>query len=285
LSKVRVAREAGFCFGVERAVEMAKEVARGAEGRVYSYGELVHNRRVVEELRALGVEPLEVVTEGAPRGGDVLVVRAHGAPPEVFEEMRRRGVRVVDTTCPIVKEAREKAAKLREEGYEVLIVGDEGHPEVRGIVGWLHGEAIVVRGAKELEGMALPPKVGVVAQTTESLEELASVASVALRKVRELRVMNTICGEVIRRQRETEELAKVCDVVVVVGGRNSANTRRLAEIALRFCPKVFHLEEPCELECLDIPEGARVGVSAGTSTPKELVEEVVGKLRRILGEE
>lgn len=283
-AEVKVASEVGFCFGVRRAIEMAKEAAGRAKGKVYSYGELVHNRRVVEELRVLGIEPLEGITAEAPREGDVLVVRAHGAPPEVFEEMGRRRVDVVDTTCPIVKEARERAAGLKREGYEVLILGDEEHPEVRGIVGWLDGEAMVVRGAREVEGIRLPPKVGMVAQTTESLEELASVASAILRRVRELKVVNTICGEVIRRQREAEELARSCEAVIVVGGRNSANTKRLAEIARRFCPKVYHIEEPDELDELDIPKGARVGISAGTSTPRESVDEVIRKLREILGE-
>lgn len=281
-----MAREVGFCFGVERAIRMAKEAVKGARGKVYSYGQLVHNRRVVEELRALGIEPLERITAEVPERGDTLVIRAHGAPPEVYDEVEGRGVSVVDTTCPIVEKARRNAARLKEEGYEVVVVGDEEHPEVKGVLGCLEGGAFVVRRKEEVEWLSLPEggengRVGVVAQTTESLEELASVVLALLPKVRELKVVNTICDAVIRRQRETEELAKTCDIVVVVGGRNSANTRRLVEIAQRFCPRVLHIEEHFELKGIDLPEEAVVGVSAGTSTPREQVEEVVRRLRRI----
>ncbi|HIE08968.1 MAG TPA: 4-hydroxy-3-methylbut-2-enyl diphosphate reductase, partial [Armatimonadetes bacterium] len=269
--------------GVERAVRMAKEAAERAKGKVYSYGQLVHNRLVVEHLRGLGIEPLEEISPDVPRRGDVLIIRAHGAPPEVFREMAGRGVEVVDTTCPIVKEARGKAMALMGEGYEVIIVGDGGHPEVKGIVGCLEGRAKVVRGASEAKRMDLPPKVGVVAQTTESLDELAEVVSAVLPRVRELKVVNTICGAVIRRQQEVEKLAKECEVVVVVGGKNSANTRRLAGIASKFCPNVIHIEEPSELDKVRIPREVRcVGVSGGTSTPRESVDEVVWKLQRIL---
>ncbi len=273
----------GFCFGVKRAVEMATEAARRSNNKVYSLGHLIHNPQEVERLRGLGIEPLQIGAQ-IPCEGDTLIVRAHGAPPEVLKEMRRRGVKIVDTTCPIVEEARRKATILRQEGYQVIIVGDKDHPEVKGILGCVEGDAVVVKGPEEVEGLKLKERVGLLAQTTESVDQLSAVASALLPRVRELKVFNTICRAVMRRQKQVEELAKTCDLVVVVGGKGSANTRRLAEIARRHCNRVYHIETPEEVDQIEFPKDAKVGVSAGTSTPKWVVDQVVERLRQKLGE-
>jgi len=263
--RVEVARHAGICYGVERALKLADEAA--ATGRtVHTLGPLIHNPQAVEALRARGVGVAACV-EDADDG--ILVIRSHGVDPAIVERATERGVDVVDATCPFVSSAQQAAAQLKADGYSVLIVGEADHPEVEGIVAHTGGEAIVVEEVSDIPKRLGSRKVGIVVQTTQSLERLNQVVAAVLPRVSELKVHNTICSATGKRQRSAEELARSVDVMVVVGGHNSGNTTRLAEICRAVNPRVHHVETASELDPAWFEGAEVVGVTAGASTPDE----------------
>ncbi|MGE5485256.1 MAG: bifunctional 4-hydroxy-3-methylbut-2-enyl diphosphate reductase/30S ribosomal protein S1 [Ignavibacteriales bacterium] len=276
--QVRLADGMGFCYGVRRAIEMAEEAARVSGGAAYCLGPLIHNPQEIARLREQGVIP---VADVPAAGGGVLVLRAHGVPREVTERAVARGLKVVDATCPHVRASQEAARRLREDGYRVIIVGDPDHPEVRATSSYAGSECVVVDSVEAARAVGPVPKAGVVAQTTVRQDLLDSVTGVLEKACGELRVIRTVCEATSRSQKATRKLARDCDVMLVVGGRDSANTRRLAEIAI---------EEGCETHLIEtavdlVPEWFRgkgsVGIAAGTSTPDWIIKEVVGKVEDI----
>ncbi len=270
--RVSVARPTGFCFGVQRAIDLAR-AGKAKFGRVSTLGELVHNPLVLEELEAQGIKAVSRV--GQARGG-ALVIRAHGCPPATVEECRRRGIRTIDATCPYVRKVQNTARRLREGGYAVVVVGERNHPEVRSILGHC-----APAGRVYTPGMRLrSSKVGVVAQTTMSREGLRqAVANLSRLRYTELRVFDTICREVTARQKAAARIAATTDIVIVVGGRNSANTSRLAEIVRDAGRQVVFVERAEELEPAALGRRRRVGVIAGSSTPSSVVEKIVAIVR------
>jgi 4-hydroxy-3-methylbut-2-enyl diphosphate reductase len=272
--KVEVARHAGVCYGVERALKLADEAA--ATGRpVHTLGPLIHNPQAVEALRARGVEVadrFDHVDEG------ILVIRTHGVDSAIIAAAGESGLDVVDATCPFVSSAQQAAAQLKADGYSVVIVGEADHPEVEGIVAHAGGNAIVVEEVSDIPERLPSRKVGIVVQTTQSLERLNQVVAALLPRVSELKVHNTICSATGQRQSAAEDLARGVDVMVVVGGLNSGNTTRLADICETVNPRVHHVETADELR----PEwfsGARsVGVTAGASTPDAQMAGVVAAI-------
>jgi 4-hydroxy-3-methylbut-2-enyl diphosphate reductase len=261
--KVLVARHAGICYGVERALKLADEAA--ATGReVHTLGPLIHNPQAVEALRSRGVVVAGCL-EDAEDG--ILVIRSHGVDPAIIEAAGEKGLDVVDATCPFVSSAQQAAAQLRADGYTVVIVGEADHPEVEGIVAHAGGEAIVVEEVGDIPDRLPSRKVGIVVQTTQSLERLNQVVAALMPRVSEIKVVNTICSATGQRQRAAEELARSVDVMVVVGGLNSGNTTRLAEICRRVNDRVHHVETAGELRPEWFAGADTVGVTAGASTP------------------
>ncbi|MCR4398159.1 MAG: bifunctional 4-hydroxy-3-methylbut-2-enyl diphosphate reductase/30S ribosomal protein S1 [Firmicutes bacterium] len=272
--RVEVADDIGFCYGVRRAVEMAEEAAASGE-RTYCLGQLIHNPQEVERLRAKGVIPVEDLTGAAP---GVLVLRAHGTLKGAVEEAARSGMRVLDATCPHVKAAQEAAARLYSEGYRVVIVGDPDHPEVRATNSYAGGECVVIEGPEGARSLGPVARVGIVAQTTVRRDLFESVAEIIASVAGETKVVRTICDATMRRQEAVRRLAERCDLVLVVGGRNSANTRRLAEIAREGRRDAYLIETAAELEPDWFRGKGSVGIAGGTSTPDWIIKEVVGKV-------
>ncbi len=269
--EIRVADNAGFCYGVMRAIKMADAALRKA-GRLYSLGPIIHNPQVVSEYEKKG---LKVVDDIGDVDGPVLI-RSHGVSPDTYRRIPR-GVECIDATCPFVKEAQDYARKLHEEGYFVVIVGDKDHPEVRAHVAYAGYEALVINSPREAERVG-EERVGVISQTTQSVESFVDVISELVKKCKELRVFNTICDATERRQASARELAKVSDVMIIIGGRNSANTRRLFEICREYCPRSYHIETSEEVEREWFAGTDSVGITAGASTPSRLIDEVVEKI-------
>ena len=280
MAEVIVAREAGACFGVERALEMVRKTAEASEGAVYTLGPLIHNPIVVDELAKMGVTAVDGPEVDA---GSTLVLRTHGVPPQVEESAQKAGAHVIDATCPFVKRAHRAAQRLESEGYQLLVLGEAGHPEVEGIVGHAPS-ATVVGSAQELEGMDLRRKVGVVVQTTQSKENLRALVSQLVGKVEELRVLDTICEATAGHQGACAELAQTADVMIVVGGKNSANTTRLAEIARGLCERTYHIQTPQELQTRWFEGASRIGISAGASTPASHIQAVKAAIKEMVGE-
>jgi 4-hydroxy-3-methylbut-2-en-1-yl diphosphate reductase len=275
--RVEVARHAGVCYGVERALKLASEAAnRGVT--VHTLGPLIHNPQAVAQLREQGVE-VAVRLDEATQG--ILVIRSHGVDPAIIAEAHERGLDVVDATCPFVSAAHTCARELAEGGYSVVIVGEAEHPEVEGIMAHAGGTAIVVEDAADLPKRLPSRKIGVVVQTTQSMARLTDIVQALLPRVSELRVCNTICSATAKRQLAAEELARIVDVMVVVGGKNSGNTTRLAEICLAANPRTHHVETAEELDPAWFEGAGSVGVTAGASTPDAQVKGVVEAIRAI----
>lgn len=270
--KVTVAPGSGFCFGVKRALKIAFDAARMQDGPVATLGPIIHNPQVVAKLEEEGLSVVDSLDEIQ---GGTLVVRSHGLPGSVLREAAERGMAIVDATCPFVKQTQDAAARLEREGYAIVIVGEEDHPEVLSVTGNLHDPVTVVAGSDDLDRIGPTDKVGVVCQTTQPLDHLKAVVGTLLPKARELRVFNTICEATFERQENALELAADVDLMLVVGGRNSANTRRLWELCREADRVAYHIETADELEPEWFEGKKEVGIVGGASTPHWIVDEIV----------
>ncbi len=288
--QVKLAREMGFCFGVRRTLKQFDEMGEDPNG-VYTLGTLVHNPQVVEDLRRRGVH---VIGDLAAASGGTVTITAHGASPKSYEEAERRGLRLVDTTCPLVTKVQKIARDLYEAGHQVVVFGDANHQEVRGIVGWTEETALVSLDAKDLlprliektrSKKRVPKRISVVSQTTQPAYRfkkfIAELVTLLPDDFRELQVHNTICDPTLDRQSAVIDLAQEVDVMIVVGGHESANTRHLAELCVEEGVDTHHIEWPEELRP-EWFEGHQVaGVTAGASTPDEVIDEVVRRIEAI----
>ncbi|RUM90219.1 MAG: 4-hydroxy-3-methylbut-2-enyl diphosphate reductase [Thermovibrio sp.] len=273
--KIKVAKSAGFCWGVKRAVNMAVESIKKAEGRALCLGELIHNKKEIERLKNLGMVFIEDMND--LKEGDTVVIRSHGVSPKVLEFLKRKGAEIVDATCPFVKDVHEKAMRLEKEGYPVLILGNARHPEVIGIAGHVKNP-MIINSLDELKKLPPMKRLGVVCQTTLNLSFFKEAVSILSLKVKDLKVYNTICSATSVRQKETLELAKEVDVMFVIGGKNSSNTTKLYQIAKEVNPKTYHIESKDEIEPDWLENSETVGITAGASTPQWVIEEVVNYL-------
>ena len=279
MPQIRIAEHAGACYGVERALRMVGECPARAS-QVHTLGPLIHNPGVVERLAERGITAVETV-EGLEPGGTV-VIRSHGVVPQVVERALELGLEVVDATCPHVKKAHDAAAELASQGYGVVVVGEAGHPEVEGILARAGEHAVVVGSVEDAHTAHLHGKrVGVVVQTTQSQELLAGVVAALLPRTRDLRVMNTICAATALRQKAAAELAESVDAMVVVGGKNSGNTRRLYEVCSARCANTHHIEACDELEATWFDSTGSIGITAGASTPSDQIEAVVSRIAEL----
>ncbi|MEW5825597.1 MAG: 4-hydroxy-3-methylbut-2-enyl diphosphate reductase [Candidatus Bipolaricaulota bacterium] len=281
MSEITKAKVLGFCGGVRRAVQMI-EGELAARGPLHTLGAIVHNAHVVAELAAKGARMARSLDD-VPAGGTAAIT-AHGAGEEVVEEILRRGLRLVDTTCPIVRRAQRTAAQLAEEGFGVVLYGEAEHPEVRGILSWTRGRGLATQ-SPDVEPPPGPRGIAVISQTTKSPEKFAEFAKGLVGRlagrVPEIRVVDTTCPETGRRYQAAEDLATCVDALVVVGSRSSANTRKLAETCEATGRATYLIESADEIEDDWGLGRLRVGVTAGASTPDAVVDEVVDRLAHL----
>ncbi len=268
--KVRVADTAGFCMGVRRAVDLACKTAGNSTGKVYTLGELIHNRQVVEDLRRRGVSAVSEL----PETGTV-IIRAHGVAPEVKESIVAAGLEYVDATCPHVLSSQKRIAAYSSSGATVVILGDKHHPEVKGLSGYAHGKVYIIGSIAEAQGLDLPDEFLLIAQTTFSKELFDAVAAFLAERYPECQVVDSICDATAKRQEEARTLSRESGLLLVIGGKNSANTRRLAEIGLGKGIRVIHIETVADLSPEDFDGCDNIGITAGASTPENAVREVV----------
>lgn len=280
MKRVRVADEAGACYGVERALTMAEQAARTAADKpVHTLGPLIHNPRVVSDLADAGV----VVAQSPEQAeGFTLLLRTHGTAPEEEQRARTLCSSVLDATCPFVHKVHSAARRLAHEGYQVIVVGEAGHPEVEATLPHAPG-SVVVGSVEEAQRLGHLSRVGVVVQTTARVALLKAVVAQLAEQAEEVRVINTICGATSGHQASCERLAQEVEVMVVVGGRISANTTRLAEIAAQHCPRTHHIEGADELDASWFDGVDEVGVTAGASTPASHIDAVCARIRELIG--
>jgi 4-hydroxy-3-methylbut-2-enyl diphosphate reductase len=277
------ASEMGFCFGVRRAVEMMEEAVK-ERGPMVSLGSVVHNPQIVEKLRGDG---LDVITDVREVRDKPVAITAHGVSRQVIEDLEASGAEIIDTTCPIVTRSQQWAHRLSEEGFAVVVFGDPNHKEVRGVLGWAHGYVQVWSSEDDVEELpdGFPSRVGVLSQTTEVEGRFASFVKALLEKnmhrISELRVLNTLCHATTSQQAATMNLAEQVDLMIVVGGRESANTRHLAVVSRDCGVETYHIETADEIDAAWLPGHERVGVTAGASTPDFVIDQVVSRLESL----
>ena len=280
---IKLAQSAGFCYGVNRAVKSTVELKENSDGDVYVLGELIHNAHVIGKLTEMGIKTVDKLPENSC---GYCVIRSHGVAPEIVEDIKNKGYEILDMTCPDVKKVQQKAVELVKEDYLLLILGKESHPEVEAIKAnalQFSDKVFVINDFEDLENkiekIKNNEKVGIVVQTTQKIDFLKTIVNELLPVVRELKVFNTICPSTAKRQKEAVEIAKESDLMIVIGGKNSANTTHLAEILKEITPTI-HIEDSYELEkyTKEVEKSHNIGVTAGASTPKDVIDEVIKKL-------
>lgn len=276
--KIITAKRAGFCFGVKRAVDMAFDAARKNGGGVYTLGPIIHNPQVIEKLSLEGVRPTDDIENAEIK---TIIIRTHGVPCKISDRLTEKGYRVVDATCPFVKKAQQYAKLLKEGGYHVVIVGDREHPEVKGLMSYVSEDVVVV--SKDDVLPQLRSKVGFIVQTTQPVSILKRFVSDAVEQAKELKVFNTICNSTALRLKETREMSKRVDIMIVVGGKNSANTTQLAQLCKTMFIPVHHIETAAEIRDEWFSHAIKVGITAGASTPDWIIKEVQERIKDIGG--
>ena len=275
--EVIVAKTAGFCFGVQRAVDIALQEAQEADGPIYTYGQLIHNDQVTADLEEKGVgilhskEALKTLKEGT------VILRAHGAPPEIYRIIEENGLRLIDATCPFVKKIHRIVQDYSSRGYSVMIAGDASHPEVQGIIGWcVNDHVYVVSEPAQLKGFRKKwdEDIVLVSQTTYNTKKFKELVAVFQENEYTCIVVNTICSATQERQDEAKKIASQVDSMYVIGGRHSSNTRKLYEICKDECENTYYIETLEDFVFQQTGEVHTIGITAGASTPKEIIKEV-----------
>ncbi|MCX8075955.1 MAG: 4-hydroxy-3-methylbut-2-enyl diphosphate reductase [Aquificaceae bacterium] len=284
MAEILIAEHAGFCFGVRRAINLAEESLSTMEPgkELYSMGPLIHNPQEVKRLEEKGLRML--THEDGLSQNSVVLVRSHGIPPQKERELLSKGVRIVDATCPFVKAVHEAVVKLSKEGYFVVLIGEKEHPEVVGTLGYLQecgGRGVVVESRDDLREVLGKDKVGIVAQTTQNEQFFKEVVGEIALWAREVKIINTICNATSERQEDVYRLTPQVDVMIVVGGKNSGNTRRLYQIAKSLNPNSYHIETSEELKKEWFNGVRKVGITAGASTPDWVIQSVVHRVKAL----
>ena len=267
---ITVSRNIGFCFGVRRAVDIALETAE-ENGSAVTYGDIIHNPQVVEELKEKGITAVDDLDR--LKTGDKLIIRSHGVSPEIYEECKEKGIDVIDATCPYVKRISKKARYCDDNKIQLIIFGEAAHPEVIGINGWFSNDAIIINSVEEAEMIGEFDKAVIVAQTTADRKLWKKVLEVVENKVAELEVFDSLCEATMERQKEAEEISKECDMVIVIGGKKSSNTKKLYEVCKQNCHSTFHIEQVSELNNIDFSSAENIGIISGASTPDWIIKE------------
>jgi small subunit ribosomal protein S1 len=274
--EIKLAKNMGFCFGVKRAISIARQVRRETDEKVWTLGHIIHNPQVVKKLDEEGIVAADNLSE---IDTGYVIIRSHGVPPEILNKIKKKKLKEVDATCPLVKKAQERAKQLVAEGYETYVIGDKKHPEVISIVGGTQGKVHVIDSVNDLK--IRDSKVGLVVQTTQSQDTLNKVVDYLLPRVLEIKVFNTICDVTSKRQKEIKRLAKKSDIMIIIGGKRSANTSRLAGIAREEGCLTYHIEDAREIEKNWFTDVKRVSIASGASTPDWIINGVIKKLEEI----
>ncbi len=280
--EVIVAKTAGFCFGVERAVNKVYEQIDRQDGRpIYTYGPIIHNEEVVKDLEKKGVRVIETEEELRRLKDGVVIIRSHGVGKPVYELLEQNQIEIVDATCPFVKKIHRIVKEENEKGRRVIIIGNEKHPEVEGIKGWANPDTIVVESEEQIDKLSLEAgeKLSIVSQTTFNYNKFQDLVEKFLKKGYDISVLNTICNATQERQSEARRIASEVDAMIVIGGKSSSNTQKLYEICRRECENTYYIQTFDDLEPESVSSVRSVGITAGASTPKNIIKEVHTNVR------
>jgi len=276
--KIIIAKNSGFCFGVRRAIDLALSFSKKA-GNLYTIGPIIHNPQVIKELEGKGIKVAKKA--GEIKENNNVVIRAHGVPKKTLELLKKRKMRILDATCPYVTRSKKYAEELSKEGYRVVILGNPKHPEIKYISSYIPGNKVLLKSESDIKKVGFSKKIGIITQTTQSKENFIRIASMLLNYSNQFKIFNTICPDAINRQKEAQRLARKSDLMLIIGGKNSANTIRLAAISKKIQPRTYHIEEDKELEGKWFQNANTVGIVTGASTPQWIIKEVVEKVKKL----
>ena len=282
--EIKIAKNSGYCFGVKRALKITEQILKENKDnkkiKVFTLGSIIHNSGVSDELAKKGLIPVDDFKKIEP--GSIFIIRSHGMSPSLIKEIKEKDVKIIDTTCPFVKKAQARAGELSSNGYFVIIIGNKTHPEVMGIKDYILNENYtVIENKADIERLPEKDKIGIVVQTTQILDRLIQISGKSLKKTKELIIYNTICDTTRNRQNFTGEMAKEVDVMIIVGGKNSANTRNLTSISKKINKKTYHIESYREIRPEWFKKVKKVGISGGASTPAEDIIDVKKAIERL----
>ena len=281
--RVELAKTAGFCFGVKRAVETVyKQVEEHKDVPIYTYGPIIHNDEVIKDMKAHGVEVLYTPDDLRKLEKGIVIIRSHGVPEYVHEILDERGIFCVDATCPFVKKIHRIVTEESQKGNYVVIIGSDVHPEVEGIKGWAGENVSVIQSAEEAESFHLEDdsqKVCIVSQTTFNYNKFKELVEIMCKKGYDINVLNTICSATKERQEEAADIAKRVDAMIVIGDKHSSNTQKLFEICSNACKDTYYIQTLDDLNMNQLRSVETVGITAGASTPKNIIEEVQNNVR------
>ncbi len=276
--KIYIAEYAGFCFGVERAINIVEEQAE-VKANVRTLGPIIHNPQVVQKFEKSGVRVVN--TPGELGEKDSVVLRSHGITKEIYETLKKNKVDIIDATCPFVNKAHEEAARLSRNGYTVVVLGEKDHPEVKGIISYIENDYFVISDETQVKNIPQREKIGLIAQTTQDKDTFERVKAALKAKGENFKVVNTICNATTLRQNAAKKLAKIVDLMLVIGGKNSGNTTRLYKICKNLCKNTFHIETSAELSKDMFDNINSVGITAGASTPDFLIKDVIEYINEV----
>ncbi len=277
-AKIIIAKKSGLCFGVRRAIKLAKDKAKQKHEKVFTLGPIIHNPQTVELLKTKNVFPLENITSGVKPGSSI-IIRSHGIPKEIFEALERQNFEVTDATCPFVQKAQNIVKSLTEKRLPVLVIGDKNHPEIIGLMSHANKDTKIINSLEELKNLEFPEEINIVCQTTHPIEKLNSVVNALTARNIKTNVFNTICNATIERQEEAKKIADQADLVLVIGGRNSSNTKKLFEICKDVNENTIFIEDENELDVKKLKTVEKIGIVTGASTPSWIIRKVMNKIR------
>ena len=280
--EVRLAKTAGFCFGVKRAVETVYEQVKECQGeKIYTYGPIIHNEEVVKDLRSKGVEVIHTEDELRKLTSGVVIIRSHGVPKRIHDILEEQGLRCVDATCPFVKKIHRIVEEESKNGKHIIIIGDANHPEVQGIQGWSETEVTIIKTEEEAENfeVTLDTDICIVSQTTFNYNKFKYLVEIISKKSYNIHVLNTICNATKERQTEAAGIAKEVDAMIVIGDKHSSNTQKLFEICQSACKDTYYIQTLDDLDMNQLKSVKTVGITAGASTPNNIIEEVQNNVR------
>ena len=280
MREVTTAKSAGFCFGVKRAVDMVYDEAKKGE-RVYTLGPIIHNQQVVEDLEKKGVKVIDSVNDINNGYDATVIIRSHGVPEKVINALREKSVNIVDATCPFVLKIHKIVKEASQNGKTIIIIGSDNHPEVEGIKGWCVNEPVVLESVEEAENYTVDgaKKLCVVSQTTFNYKKFKDIVDILSKKSYDIDVMNTICNATEERQTEAGTIARQSDAMLVIGGKHSSNTQKLYEICRKECENTYFIQTLDDLDLKQLQSFRSVGITAGASTPNNIIKEVQSYVR------
>jgi len=274
--EIIVAKNSGLCYGVRRALNIARETRQKKSGNVYTLGDLIHNPQVIADLKEQGILSINNLNK---LDKATVIIRSHGVTPDTYESLSKKTVTIVDATCPIVKKIQKLVEVLADKKEEIIIVGNKEHPEIKGLIGFSRGRGIIVENEAQVKNLPHKKKRAVLAQSTQDLYLFEKIVAALIKKTEELKVFNTICHSTHTRQKATSELASYVDTLFIVGGKNSSNTNKLYQISKRVLPNTHFIENADQITQEMLKGAKKIGLSGGASTPPEAIQEAVAKIK------